>query len=92
MYLTYLCLHRENQSVRYISFITVTSQLSFNFSYSINGRRNRTLHLYVVTATNLSFRPRANAETSYSVRYDLVVVVMSIMGGGEKFSHGMMRS
>jgi len=52
----------------------------------------RTLHLYVVTATNLSFRLRANAETSHSVRYDLVVVVISIMGGGEKFSHGMVRS
>ena len=48
--------------------------------------------MYVVTATNLSFRLRANAETSHSVRYDLVVVVMSIMGGGEKFSHGMVRS
>jgi hypothetical protein len=46
----------------------------------------------VVTATNLSFRLRANAETSYSVRYDLVVVVMSTVGGGEKFSHGMVRS
>ena len=38
------------------------------------------------------FRLRANAETSHSVRYDLVVVVMSIVGGGEKFSHGMVRS
>ena len=48
----------------------------------------------MVTATNLvlKFRSRANAETSYSVRYDLVVVVISIMGGGEKFSHGMVRS
>jgi hypothetical protein len=48
----------------------------------------------VVTATNLvlNFRSRANAETSYSVRYDLVVVVISIMGGGEKFSHGIVRS
>jgi len=43
-------------------------------------------------ATNLSFRLRANAKTSHSVQYDLVVVVMSIMGGGEKFSHGMVRS
>ena len=47
----------------------------------------------MVTATNLSlFRLRANAETSHSVRYDLVVVVMSIVGGGEKFSYGMVRS
>jgi hypothetical protein len=48
----------------------------------------------VVTATNLvlNFRSRANAETSYSVRYDLVVVVMSIVGGSEKFSYGMVRS
>ena len=37
------------------------------------------------------FRLRANAETSHSVRYDLVVVV-GIMGGNEKFSHGMVRS
>ena len=47
----------------------------------------------MVTATNLSlFRLRANAETLYSVRYDLVVVVMSIVGGGEKFLYGMVRS
>ena len=45
----------------------------------------------MVTATNLSLL-RANAETSHSVRYDLVVVVISIMGSGEKFSHGMVRS
>ena len=38
------------------------------------------------------FRPRANAETSHSVRYDIVVVVASVVGGGEKFSHGMVRS
>ena len=38
------------------------------------------------------FRLRANAETSHSVRYDMVVVVASIVGGGEKFSHGMVRS
>jgi hypothetical protein len=52
------------------------------------------LYLYVVTATNLvlKFRSRANVETSHSVRYDLVVVVISIIGGGEKFSHGMVRS
>src|SRR6266704_3138669 len=37
------------------------------------------------------FRLRANAETSHSVRYDMVVVVASIVGG-EKFSHGMVRS
>src|SRR6266571_7493823 len=38
------------------------------------------------------FRLRANAETSHSVRYDMVVVVASIVGGGEKFSHGIVRS
>ena len=37
-------------------------------------------------------RLRANAEMSHSVRYDLVVVVMSIMGGGEKFLHRIVRS
>ena len=46
----------------------------------------------MVTATNISFRLRANIETSHSVRYDLVVVVISIIGGGEKFSHRMVRS
>ena len=43
------------------------------------GRRKRTLHLYVVTATNLSFRLRANVETSHSVRYDLVVDRKSVV-------------
>jgi hypothetical protein len=33
----------------------------------ITGRRKWTLHLYVVTATNLGLL-RANAETSHSVR------------------------
>jgi hypothetical protein len=48
----------------------------------------------VVTATNLvlKFKSKANAETSHSIQYDLVVVVMSIIGSGEKFSHGMVRS
>jgi hypothetical protein len=52
------------------------------------------LYLYVVTATNLvlKFRSRANAEMSHSIQYDLVVVVMSIIGGGEKFSYRMVRS
>jgi hypothetical protein len=47
----------------------------------------------MVTAINLvlKFRFRANAETSYSVQYDLVMVVMSIMGSSEKFSHRMVR-
>ena len=46
----------------------------------------------MVTAINLSlFRLRANAETSHSVRYDLVVVV-GIVGGGKKFLYGMVRS
>ena len=38
------------------------------------------------------FRLRANAETSHSVRYDIVVVVVSIMGGSKKFSYGIVRS
>jgi hypothetical protein len=46
----------------------------------------------MVTATNLNFRLRANAETSHSVQCDLVVVVIGIVGGGEKFSYGMVRS
>jgi hypothetical protein len=44
-----------------------------------------------VTATNLSLL-RANIETSHSVRYDLVVVVISIIGSSEKFSYRMVRS
>ena len=40
---------------------------------------------------SLKFRLRANAETSHSVRYDLVVVV-DIIGGGKKISHRMVRS
>ena len=48
----------------------------------------------MVTATNLSleFRLRANAETLHSVRYDLVVVVMSIVGGSKKISYRIVRS
>ena len=38
------------------------------------------------------FRLRANAETSHSVRYDFVAVVASVVGGGERFSHGIVRS
>src|SRR6266568_8447094 len=38
------------------------------------------------------FRPRANAETSHSVLVGLVVVVVSVVGGSEKFSHGMVRA
>jgi hypothetical protein len=55
------------------------------------GRWKRTLHLYAVTATNLVL-PRANAEMLYSMRYNLVVVVMSIIGGGENFLYRMVRS
>jgi hypothetical protein len=44
-----------------------------------------------VTATNLVL-PRANVETSYSVQYDLVVMVMSIVGSSENFLYGMVRS
>jgi hypothetical protein len=45
----------------------------------------------MVTAINLSLL-RANAEILHSVRYDLVVVVISIIGGGEKFLHRIVRS
>jgi len=38
------------------------------------------------------FRLRANAEMSHSVRYDFVVVVASVVGGGKKFLHRMVRS
>jgi hypothetical protein len=48
----------------------------------------------MVTATNLvlKFRSRANTEMSHSVQYNLVVIVMSIIGGGENFSYRMVRS
>ena len=39
---------------------------------------------------SLKFRLRANAETSHSVRYDLVVVV-GIVGGGEKIGRASCR-
>ena len=45
-----------------------------------------------MTAINLSFGLRANAETLYSVRYDLVVVVISIVGGSKKISYRIVRS
>jgi hypothetical protein len=38
------------------------------------------------------FRLRANAETSHSVRYDVVEVVASIVGGSEKFLYGIVGS
>ena len=38
------------------------------------------------------FRLRANAETSHSVRCDLVVVVIGVVGSSKKFSYGMVRS
>jgi hypothetical protein len=41
---------------------------------------------------SLKFRLRANAEILYSVRYDIVVVVVSIIGGSEKFLYRMVRS
>ena len=41
---------------------------------------------------SLKFRLRANAETSHSVQYDIVVVIANIMGGREKFLYGMVRS
>ena len=40
---------------------------------------------------SLKFRLRANVETLYSVRYNLVVVV-GIIGGGKKFLYRMVRS
>jgi len=56
----------------------------------LNGRRNRTLHLYVVTATNLGLR-RSDPEPTQRCRtacgQDLVVVV-GVKGGGEKFLDG----
>jgi hypothetical protein len=60
--------------------------------YLAHGRQKRTLYLYMVTATNLSFRLKVNAETSYSVRYDLVVIIISIIGSGEKNLYRMVRS
>ena len=57
--------------------------------YNVLGPQNRTLHLYVVRPTNLLVfgLSRANTETSYSCGLVLVVVV-SVVGGGENFSDG----
>jgi hypothetical protein len=79
----------------YINYITKTEfLLVFKAVFNILGYWNQTLHLYMVTATNLvlKFRSRANIKTLYSVQYDLVVVVISIIGSSEKFSYRMVRS
>jgi hypothetical protein len=46
----------------------------------------------MVTTININFRLKANIETLYSVQYDLVVIVISIIGGGENFLHRIVRS
>jgi len=58
--------------------------------FNIGGRRNRTLHLYVVTATNLglwSSDPEPTQRRRTACGQDLVVVI-GVKGGGEKFSDG----
>jgi hypothetical protein len=45
----------------------------------------------MVTATNLSLL-KVNVEMLYSVQYNLVVVVINIIGSSGKFLHGMVRS
>ena len=35
---------------------------------------------------SLKFRPRVNVEMSYSMQYNLVVVVVSVIGSNKKFS------
>ena len=54
--------------------------------------RKRTLHLRGNGYEPRSFRLKANAEISHSVLVGLVVVVVSIVGGSKKFSHGIVRS
>ena len=52
-----------------------------------HGRRNRTLHLYVVTATNLglwSLDPEPTQRRRIACGQDLVVV-MGVKGCGKKF-------
>ena len=73
-------------------FILIIILSSFNILVLIIslGRRNRTLHLYVVTATNLGLRssdlePTQRRRTACG--QDLVVVA-SVVGGGEKISDG----
>ena len=54
------------------------------------GRRNRTLYLYVVIATNLGLRrldPEPTQRRCTACGQDLVVVV-GVKGGGKKFSDG----
>ena len=58
------------------------------------GRRNQTLHLYVVTATNLVFEVQIQSQRRDVAQRVLVglVVVVYVVGRSEKFSHGMVRS
>jgi len=72
-------------ALTYALFIRLKSLL-----YIVLGRRNRTLHLYVVTATNLGLRssdPEPTQRRRTACGQDLVVVV-GVKGGGEGFSDG----
>jgi len=60
---------------------------SLNLYNILYGRRNRTLHLYVVTATNLglwSSDPEPTQRRRIACGQDLVVVV-GVKGGSENF-------
>jgi hypothetical protein len=87
----YLKIVKGGNNIKFSIDFSLTKPLKSLIYKWYRGCRKRTLHLYAVTAINLVL-PRANAETSYSVRYDLVVVVISIIGSGEKFSYRMVRS
>ena len=66
----------------------------FNVLNYIKGRQNRTLHLYVVTATNLVFKVQIQSQRRDVAQRMLVglVVVVYIVGRSEKFLYGMVRS
>jgi len=72
-----------------VSYLDLGSVLSIELVLDL-GRRNRTLHLYVVMATNLglwSSDPEPTQRRCTACGQDLVVVV-GVKGGGENFLDG----
>ena len=68
----------------YIDIIYINSRPSKTDSAPVRGNGYK--------PKSSKFRLRANAEISYSVQYNLVVMVISIIGGGEKFLYRIVRS
>ena len=64
---------------------------AFKIKYRPSKTDSAPVHSDGYEPKSLKFRLRANAETSHSMQYNLVVVV-GIVGGSKKFLHGMVRS